>query len=80
MLRLNEIAPEVSPPDAKGKPARDLYALLEDHADEDPKLKLLWAQVNTVPEWVDWEQIKRGQEVFYRYGLPILNVVRIAPR
>ncbi|PYH89341.1 hypothetical protein BO71DRAFT_110313 [Aspergillus ellipticus CBS 707.79] len=56
-------------------PKRDLYALLKAHASEDPKLGELWAQVNTVPEWVDWQQIKRGQEVFFRYGLPILNVL-----
>lgn len=76
LQRLNEISPEVSPREAKGKPSRDLYALLRDHADDDPTLKSLWIQANTIPEWVDWEQIKRGQEVFYRYGLPILNVVR----
>ncbi|KAJ5575571.1 hypothetical protein N7535_002497 [Penicillium sp. DV-2018c] len=54
---------------------RDLYGLLKDHADEDPKLKELWNELNTVPEWVDWDQIKRGQDTFFRYGLPILNVL-----
>ncbi|KAF2839537.1 hypothetical protein M501DRAFT_973024 [Patellaria atrata CBS 101060] len=54
---------EPSPP-----PPRDLYALLQDHAETDPKLKQLWTQVSTVPEWVDWAQIGRGQDVFYRYG------------
>lgn len=24
--------------------------------------------MTTVPDWVDWEQIARGQDVFYRYG------------
>ncbi|PTU21153.1 hypothetical protein P175DRAFT_0248081 [Aspergillus ochraceoroseus IBT 24754] len=33
-------------------------------------------EINTVPEWVDWDQIKRGQEVFFRYGMPIVNVLR----
>lgn len=56
---------------------KNLFALLKDNADDDPKLKELWTQVHTVPAWVSWEQIKRGQEVFYRYGLPILNVVSI---
>ncbi|OJJ32811.1 hypothetical protein ASPWEDRAFT_114436 [Aspergillus wentii DTO 134E9] len=61
---------------AKTKPPRrDLYSLLRDHSCDDPKLTELWAQINTIPEWVDWEQIKRGQDVFYRYGLPILNVL-----
>lgn len=55
---------------------KDLYGLLRDHVDEDPKLQELWTQINTVPEWVDWEQIQRGQDVFFRYGLPILNAVR----
>ncbi|KAJ6107236.1 hypothetical protein N7523_008559 [Penicillium sp. IBT 18751x] len=54
---------------------KDLYGLLRDHADKDPKLQELWTQVNTVPEWVDWEQIQRGQDVFFRYGVPILNVL-----
>jgi hypothetical protein len=47
---------------------RDLYALLRGHASKDEKLGRLWEEVNTVPDWVDWEQISRGQDVFYRYG------------
>lgn len=54
---------------------KDLYCLLRDSSDRDPKLSQLWSNVNAVPEWVDWEQIGRGQEVFYRYGLPILSAV-----
>ena len=54
-----------TPPTAK---KRDLYKLLRDHAHKDPKLQELWTQVNTVPIWVDWDQIARGQDVFYRYG------------
>lgn len=54
---------------------KDLYGLLRDHADENPRLKELWVQVNTVPDWVDWEQIQRGQDMFFRYALPILNAV-----
>lgn len=54
-------------------PRRDLYALLEEHQASDPKLAELWKQVNTVPDWVDWEQIARGQDVFYRYGGPALT-------
>lgn len=55
-----------------GSPRRDLYALLEAHHASDPKLQELWAQIHTVPSWVDWDQIKRGQDVFYRYGGPSL--------
>ena len=57
-------------------PKRDLYALLRDHASEDEDLKQLWEEVNTIPDWVDWEQIARGQEVFYRYGGVALTAVR----
>lgn len=49
-------------------PARDLYILLRDNVDKDEKLQKLWKQVNTVPDWVDWEQIERGQDTFYRYS------------
>lgn len=76
--RLNEISPpqrkNASDNEAKSS-KRDLLALVERHADDDPKLKELWSQIHTVPEWVDWEQIKRGQEVFFRYGLAIMNAV-----
>ncbi|KAF1851721.1 uncharacterized protein K460DRAFT_401738 [Cucurbitaria berberidis CBS 394.84] len=54
-------------------PRRDLYALLEEHQASDPKLAELWEEVNTVPVWVDWEQIERGQNVFYRYAGPALT-------
>jgi len=32
-------------------------------------------QVLTVPDWVNWEQIRRGQEVFVRYNVPIQIVL-----
>lgn len=83
LSRLDEIAPAI-PKGAgenkgKGKPKRDLYGLLRENANKDKKLQELWTEVNTVPEWVNWEQIGRGQEVFYRYGLPILNTVSLPP-
>lgn len=56
-------------------PKRDLYALLRDHAHEDEKLGEMWHQINYVPDWVDWAQISRGQEVFYRYAGPNLTAV-----
>ncbi|OOG00069.1 hypothetical protein ASPCADRAFT_161577 [Aspergillus carbonarius ITEM 5010] len=78
--RLDVLAPETArnaQSDAAGpkKPKRDLYTLMKDHAHSDPKLGELWTQVNTVPEWVDWQQVQRGQDVFFRYGLPILNAL-----
>ncbi|KAL8801630.1 MAG: hypothetical protein Q9182_004315 [Xanthomendoza sp. 2 TL-2023] len=54
-------------------PTRDLYALLRDHATEDEKLGRLWEEVNLIPEWVDWDQIERGQKVFYRYAVGALT-------
>lgn len=47
---------------------RDLFVLLRDNFEKHEKLQQLWAEVNTIPEWVDWDQIARGQDVFYRYG------------
>lgn len=47
---------------------RDLYELFCEHHTEHPKLQELWGEVNTTPEWVDWDQIARGQDVLYRYG------------
>ncbi|KAG9688972.1 hypothetical protein KCU95_g9973, partial [Aureobasidium melanogenum] len=55
------------------KPKRDLFALLQEHAAEDEVMQQLWHQVNTVPDWVNWDQISRGQDVFYRYGGPVLT-------
>lgn len=49
-------------------PQRDLYAILREHAETDELLQRFWRDVNTVPSWVDWAQIQRGQDVFYRYG------------
>ncbi|KAI9753812.1 MAG: hypothetical protein M4579_004993 [Chaenotheca gracillima] len=54
-------------------PKRDLYALLRDHAEGDELLSKLWSDINRIPEWVDWDQIQRGQDVFYRYGGPALT-------
>ena len=58
------------------KPKRDLYTLLKENYLKDDKLGELWDEVNTIPEWVDWDQISRGQEVFYRYGGVALTAVR----
>ena len=52
---------------------RDLYALLQQNFINDEALGQLWAEVNTVPSWVCWDQIARGQDCFYRYGGPVLT-------
>jgi hypothetical protein len=67
---LNEIDPPAQPgnihakdeqqPSDKprtAKPKRDLFKLLEKHAGDHPKLQELWDQLNTVPDWVDWDQV-----------------------
>ncbi|KZF19996.1 hypothetical protein L228DRAFT_33364 [Xylona heveae TC161] len=54
--------------DKHSGPSRDLYALLRDNAESDKSLGKLWNQVHAIPDWVDWAQVARGQEVFYRYG------------
>lgn len=58
---------EKSPPSSR-KAKRDLFVLLRDNHERHPKLQQLWDEVTTPPPWVDWDQIRRGQEVFYRYG------------
>lgn len=65
--------PEADVPIGKVKPKRDLYVLLRDNHHRHPTLEKLWNEVNTIPDWVDWDQISRGQEVFYRYGGPALT-------
>ncbi|KAH8693549.1 hypothetical protein BGW36DRAFT_300319 [Talaromyces proteolyticus] len=54
----------------------DLYKILEKHHSEDAVLTKFWNQVHHVPKWVDWEQIARGQQVFYRYALA--NIIGFA--
>jgi len=67
--RLDALCPKQEA--AAGAPAkqqrRDLYALLRDQQASDPVLAELWRSANEVPDWVDWDQIQRGQDVFYRY-------------
>ena len=54
-------------------PRLDLYAVLRDNHASDPVLSDFWTHLHTVPEWVDWEQIQRGQKVFYRYAVANLT-------
>ncbi|KAF8939745.1 hypothetical protein EDD21DRAFT_334158 [Dissophora ornata] len=65
----------------KVKPGQDGFkALLEytsrpENEQESPAPQLLMDQMMTVPEWVDWEQVRRGQEVYWRYHLFIINAL-----
>lgn len=46
----------------------DLYASLQEHHADDEVLDKFWKQIHDVPDWVDWEQLRRGQKFFYRYA------------
>ena len=51
------------------KVKRDLYAALKAHHSSNPALEAFWQQIMNVPHWVDFDQISRGQAVFYKYAL-----------
>ncbi|KAI8358770.1 hypothetical protein B0O80DRAFT_526551 [Mortierella sp. GBAus27b] len=65
----------------KIKPGQDAYkALLEyvarpEHEQESPAPRLLVEQLTTVPDWVDWEQVRRGQQVMWKYIYFISHVL-----
>lgn len=66
-----------SPADQAGCPhggdgRKDIYELLKEHAADDKILGELWSHVTQVPDWVDWDQIARGQQVVHQYGTPAL--------
>lgn len=50
-------------------PRPDMFTTLRDHRGEDEALQQLWDEAHTVPDWVDWKQIERGQKYFSRYAL-----------
>lgn len=56
----------ITPTPTKSK--RDLYALLLTHKSTHPLLDELYTTASTPPFPVNWDQIARGQDVFYRYG------------
>ncbi|KAJ4261487.1 hypothetical protein NW762_006912 [Fusarium torreyae] len=74
--RLDIISPPTTKgwkcPHGSGPGQRDLYELLKKHASSDEILGQLWDEVSTVPEWVDWEQIERGQQVVYQFSGQIM--------
>ena len=39
----------------------DMFATLKANQHHNETLKEFWTQVNTVPDWVNWEQLERGQ-------------------
>jgi hypothetical protein len=58
------------------KKSADVYEVLREHRTSDPVLAKFWDEVQTVPDWVDWDQLARGQTFFYRYA--IANIVGFA--
>ncbi|KAK5999190.1 hypothetical protein PT974_01580 [Cladobotryum mycophilum] len=56
--------------EADGKPRCpfDMYDTLLDHHSMDETLSQFWTEIHTVPDWVDWEQLERGQKFLYRYA------------
>lgn len=64
----NEKLLNTSPADDRSAraPKRDLYLLLLEHAGADEKLGQLWAQVNTIPDWVDWGQVRFADNFPFR--------------
>ncbi|KAE8381455.1 hypothetical protein BDV26DRAFT_255648 [Aspergillus bertholletiae] len=48
-------------------PSNDLYTILQNHHREDEVLTQFWNETHTVPDWVNWEQLERGQRFLYRY-------------
>ncbi|KPI43482.1 uncharacterized protein AB675_6889 [Cyphellophora attinorum] len=61
------------PPKSTSKPKRDLYAHLLQHKSNHPALEHLYTTACTPPFPVDWDQMVRGQDVFYRYAGPSLT-------
>jgi hypothetical protein len=41
---------------------------IESVVDPPPELLAMFEQINTDPEWVDWDMVEHGAEVFRRYG------------
>ncbi|OAQ63656.1 transcriptional regulator [Pochonia chlamydosporia 170] len=51
-----------------GKKRLDMYTLLRENWKTDEVITSFWEEVHTVPSWVDWAQLERGQKFFYRYA------------
>ncbi|KAK3397058.1 hypothetical protein B0T20DRAFT_248268 [Sordaria brevicollis] len=54
----------------------DFYTLLSTNSSSpspSPVLSRLWDQITTIPPWVSYPQLARGQTVFYRYAGPAIT-------
>lgn len=68
MENLQEISKHKQRKDGTTRARTDLYAILKDNHQNDETLAKFWNEVHAVPEWVDWAQLERGQNFFYRYA------------
>src|SRR5882762_1803419 len=59
-------------PSGKARARKDVEQALshgiDSVKDPSPELLALFEQLNTDPEWVDWDKVEHGAEVFRRYG------------
>jgi hypothetical protein len=71
LLRMQAIAgcPSCKNPGSEKSKKPDLYAILRHNHDKDEVLGKMWTEANHIPEWVDWEQLERGQKVWCRYAV-----------
>jgi hypothetical protein len=53
-----------------GEKRPDLYTVLKENYANDSTLTEFWEETHSVPDWVDWEEIERGQTFLYRYLAP----------
>ncbi|KAG0214789.1 hypothetical protein BGX28_001424 [Mortierella sp. GBA30] len=51
------------------------YTARPEHEQSSPAPRELLKQVVTIPDWVDWNQLQRGQQVYWRYCLFISHVL-----
>nr|pir hypothetical protein B5O22.200 [imported] - Neurospora crassa [Neurospora crassa] len=51
----------------------DFLHLLLTHHPSSPSLSTLWTHLTTIPAWVSYPSIVRGQAVFYRYVGPAIT-------
>jgi hypothetical protein len=66
------IAAAFASPSGKARARKDVEQALshgiDSVKDPSPELISLFDQLNTDPEWVDWNKVEHGAEVFRRYG------------
>ncbi|GJJ68132.1 hypothetical protein EMPS_00478 [Entomortierella parvispora] len=62
-------------PGADALTALRAYVARPECEQESPAPRLLMDQLMTVPDWVDWDKVRRGQDVYWRYSLFISHAL-----